>query len=208
MNSKSLVFAVFTVWSIICWRWYVCGLMNACGNAGSSKEEKVVAVQPKQIDTAAVEQTPEITPLKDDKSTNAKTPDSQTSNPKPVSPSNMDEVQMEKVKDRMLIYFPYKSSRKEDNAAIDAYLTNLAAQLISSGQKVTITGHTDFVGEPKENYNFGLRRAYGIREILVKKGVPKSQIRCKSYGDSKPLATNDTPYGRYQNRRAEIRVGK
>ncbi|MDO8971600.1 MAG: OmpA family protein, partial [Saprospiraceae bacterium] len=64
-----------------------------------------------------------------------------------------------------------------------------------------------FVGENSINYNFGLRRAYGIRDILIKKGVPKTQISCKSFGERKPQATNDTPYGRYLNRRAEIRVG-
>ena len=81
-------------------------------------------------------------------------------------------------------------------------------QLVASGEKVTITGHTDFVGEPAENYNFGLRRAQGIRDILTKKGVSKTQISCKSQGDRKPVATNDTPYGRYLNRRVEIRVRK
>ncbi len=71
---------------------------------------------------------------------------------------------------------------------------------------MTITGHTDFVSDSKTNYQYGLRRAYGIRDILVKKGVKKSQIKCKSFGESKPAATNDTALGRYKNRRVEIRV--
>ncbi len=210
MNSKSLVFVVFAVWSVICWRWYVCGLMNACGeHATRDSNEEVVAIPDDRIDTATIE-TPEIQPLNNQKSgsgqpKNSSAPAS-TKPTKPVTPDNMDEVQMEEVEDRMVIHFPYKSSTKEDNTAIDNYLANLARQLIQSGEKVTITGHTDFVGEPGTNYNFGLRRAYGIRDILIKKGVPKSQIRCKSFGDRKPVATNDTPYGRYLNRRAEIRV--
>ncbi len=212
MNSKSLVFAVFAIWSVICWRWYVCGLMNACSDDDArSSIEEVVAVPDDRIDTSSSAQTPEIQPLDDQKANSKKAPvnvvPGANKPSRPVSPSNMDEVQMEEVEDRMVIYFPYKSTRKEDNAAIDAYLSSLASQLISSGQKVSITGHADFVGEPADNYNFGLRRAYGIRDILIKKGVPKSQIRCKSFGDRKPAATNDTPYGRYLNRRAEIRVG-
>ncbi|MBC7776880.1 MAG: OmpA family protein [Phycisphaerae bacterium] len=194
MNSKSLVFAVFAIWSVLCWRWYVCGLMNACGDDARASIEEVVAVPYDRIDTSSAAQTPEIQPLN-------------SAPNRPVSPSNMYEVQMEEVEDRMVIYFPYKSTRKEDNDAIDSYLTNLAQILVSSGQNVTITGHADFVGGPAVNYNFGIRRAYGIRDILIKKGVPKSQIRCKSFGDRKPVATNDTPYGRYLNRRAEIRVG-
>ncbi|MDO8366477.1 MAG: OmpA family protein [Saprospiraceae bacterium] len=207
MNSKSLVFAVFAVWSVLCWRWYVCGLMDACGgNAGGSANEEVVAVPDERNDTADINQTPEIQPLNNNAS-NKKAPGSSVeTSSRPVSPEKMDEVQIEEVEDRMHIYFPYKSTRKEDNASIDAYLSNLATQLIASGEKVTITGHADFVGEPAHNYSFGLRRAYGIRDILVKKGVPKEQVRCKSFGDRKPAATNDTPYGRYLNRRAEIRV--
>jgi len=211
MNSKSLVLVVFVLWSVLCWRWYVCGLMNACGDdTMQASKEEVVAVPDDRIDTSAAVETPEIQPLN-----NAKAPkDKRAVSPilsdnkpsKPVSPSNMDEVQMETVEDRMMIYFPYKSTRKEDNAAIDTYLSNLASQLISSGKKVSISGHADFVGEPGDNYTFALRRANGIRDILVKKGVQKSQIRCRSFGDRKPAATNDTPYGRYLNRRAEIRV--
>jgi len=207
MNSKSLVFAVFVVWSAICWRWYVCGLMDACGPAvGQTSLEEVVAVPDDSIDTSMQVQTPEIQPLDNKTSSNKKAPGSNGMPSKPVSSSNMDEVQMEEVEDRMQIYFPYKSTRKEDNAAINAYLSNLASQLISSGQKISITGHADFVGEPGDNYTFGLRRANGIRDILVKKGVPKSQIRCKSFGDRKPAATNDTAYGRYLNRRAVIQI--
>lgn len=209
MNSKSLVIVVFAVWSAICWRWYVCGLMNACGDdADNPAIEEVVPVPDERLDTMAAVETPEIKPLDNSSNKTQKpvAPPSDIKPAKPVSPANMDEVQMEAVEDRMVIHFPYKSSRKEDNAAIDAYLASLARQLIASGKKVSITGHTDFVGEPAENYNFGLRRAYGIRDILLKKGVPKAQIICKSLGDRKPVATNDTPYGRYLNRRAEIRV--
>jgi len=212
MNSKSLVFVVFAIWSVICWRWYVCGLMDACGDQASGPSiEEVVAVPDDRIETNSVVETPEIQPL-DEKNTSKSIapppPSPKKPAAKPVSPSNMDEVQMEEVEDRMVIHFPYKSSTKEDNAAIDAYLAGLARQLTASNEKVTITGHTDFVGEPAENYNFGMRRAQGIRDILVKKGVPKAQIICKSKGDLKPVATNDTPYGRYLNRRVEIRVGK
>lgn len=217
MNSKSLVLLVFVVWSVICWRWYVCGIMHACGDDASSDKEEVVAIKP---DTSSRAETPEIQPMEEEKSIASpsstapvtRTPEHNTKTPvaptKPVSPANINEVQMEKVEDRMVIHFPYKSSTKEDNAAIDAYLAQLAQQLIHSREKVSITGHTDFVGEPAENYQFGLRRAYGIRDILLKKGVAKSQIVCRSFGDKKPIATNDTPYGRYLNRRAEIRIGK
>ncbi len=192
MNSKTLVLVVFAAWSVLCWRWYVCGIMQACGDTPDTTEAVVSMTD--EPDASPNVETPEIQPM-------------DAPGSKPVSPANMDEVQMETVEDRMVIHFPYQSTRKEDNAAIDAYLAGLARQLIESGEKVSIHGHTDFVGENSINYNFGLRRAYGIRDILIKKGVPKSQIICKSFGERKPQSTNDTPYGRYLNRRAEIRVG-
>lgn len=200
MNSKPVILAAFAIWCFVCARWYVCGIKDAC-QAKTPVEEVIQtpAIEPDTVDTQTSTET--TSPIKSTTSTSA-TPS------KAVTPANMDNVQMETVEDKMVIHFPYKSTRKEDNVAIDGYLSGLAQQLIASGEKVRITGHTDFVGEPKTNYNFGLQRANSIRDILLKKGVPKSQVICKSYGDTKPVATNDTPYGRYLNRRAEIRVGK
>ncbi len=192
MNSKPIILAAFSLWCFVCARWYVCGIKGACEDRPAIEDVIQTPVQP----PAAVNSNPEIQPI-----TNA-TP------LKPVTPDDMDNVQMETVEDRMLIHFPYQSTRKEDNTIIDSYLSNLAQQLISSGEKVSITGHTDFVGDTKVNYYYGTQRAHGLRDILVKKGVSKDQIICKSYGEKKPVATNDNPYGRYLNRRAEIRVGK
>jgi outer membrane protein OmpA-like peptidoglycan-associated protein len=195
MNSKPVILAAFAVWCFVCARWYVCGIKNACQDAPAVVE----VVKTPAIEPDTVYKPSEIQP-------NAQ--NSKFGTAQPVSPDNMGSVQMEAVEDRMVIYFPYKSTRKEDNAAIDAYLSELARQLISTGEKVRITGHTDFVGDAKGNYQLGLNRSNSIRDILVKKGVSRNQIVCKSYGDTKPIATNDKPYGRYLNRRAEIRVGK
>ncbi|MBK9337817.1 MAG: OmpA family protein [Lewinellaceae bacterium] len=117
-------------------------------------------------------------------------------------------VYVEERTDHVLIHFPYNSTRKEEDAAVDEYLSRLAGQLVSSGSTATLTGHTDIVGDSKTNQAFGLRRAKNIRDILLAKGVPRKQIVCKSAGEKKPLATNDTPQGRYQNRRVEIRVAQ
>ena len=196
MNFKTLAFILFAAWSAICWRWYVCGIKEACDtdrNVGGP-----TAVAP--IATPAIE--PDIT-------ISSAPPPGPIESPavRPIDESDIGRVQMTEVEGRMVIHFPYSSTRREDNNAIDDYLNRLAQQLKTSGGTVTITGHTDFVGDSKANHSYGLRRAYGIRDILVKKGVKKSQIKCKSFGERKPVATNDNAYGRYKNRRAEIRVG-
>lgn len=203
MNSKSLVFIAFAVWSAICWRWYVCNIKEACVETAASmvSNGNNSGIEPAE-DTA---QTSDIQPLthSDNKIAAGQRAQQPT---QPLSSSRIDEVQMEFVEDRMVIHFPYNSIRKEDNMSIDDYLSRLADELISSGSNVSITGHTDFVGDAKFNKQFGLQRANSIRAILIKKGVPKSQIKTHSFGESKAIATNDTPWGRYQNRRVEIRV--
>ncbi|WP_169518358.1 OmpA family protein [Solimonas variicoloris] len=72
--------------------------------------------------------------------------------------------------------------------------------------KVDVSGHTDSVGT--EGYNQGLseRRANAVKQYLLRKGVEPGRLNTYAYGESKPVATNDTAEGRAQNRRAETRT--
>lgn len=147
-----------------------------------------------------------VTPISNEPAT-TDMPAAETPRPAVAEP-DINKVHVEELSDRVVIHFPYNSTRKEEDAAIDTYLTRLASQLTSSGGKVTLTGHTDNVGGSKTNEAFAMRRAKNIRDILINKGVSRSQIICKSFGESKPVATNDTPRGRYQNRRVEIQLNQ
>lgn len=74
------------------------------------------------------------------------------------------------------------------------------------GTMVELEGHTDSVGT--DAYNLGLsdRRAEIVREYLVSKGVPSSQITgVKGYGEANPVDTNETKEGRARNRRVELK---
>ena len=193
MNSRILVLLAFTLYSAICWRWYVCGIKQQCGEAAQA------AVTPGiEPDTAVSE--PAFQPY-----TPADDLPAQPAQPTDTEP-DISKVHVEELADQVVIHFPYNSTRKEDDAAIDDYLSRLANQLISSESTVTLTGHTDNVGDPKTNEKFAMRRAKNIRDILIAKGVRKNQIITKSYGERKPAATNDNPRGRYKNRRVEIKV--
>ncbi|MCB9361544.1 MAG: OmpA family protein, partial [Flavobacteriales bacterium] len=59
-----------------------------------------------------------------------------------------------------------------------------------------------------QNYNEKLsqRRAQSVVNYLIAKGIPKSRLVAKGYGESKPVATNDTDEGKQQNRRTEFKV--
>lgn len=72
--------------------------------------------------------------------------------------------------------------------------------------KVDISGHTDWMGTDAYNQALSERRANAVRSYLVRKGVDGKRINTFSYGESKPLATNDSEEGRALNRRAEIRT--
>lgn len=69
---------------------------------------------------------------------------------------------------------------------------------------ILIEGHTDNVGDPTQNKRLSLERAFNVREYLVNKGIAGSRIQFKGYGDTKPIASNETDEGRQENRRVEF----
>ena len=68
---------------------------------------------------------------------------------------------------------------------------------------IEISGHTDNVGNKKDNKRLSQQRADAVRDYLVSKGIEASRIQPVGYGDERPVAPNDTPEGRQQNRRIE-----
>ena len=70
--------------------------------------------------------------------------------------------------------------------------------------KIIVEGHTDNVGDPTQNKRLSLERAFNVREYLISKGIAGSRIQFKGYGDTKPIADNDTEEGRKMNRRVEF----
>lgn len=72
--------------------------------------------------------------------------------------------------------------------------------------KVKVDGHTDWVGTDGYNQALGERRANAVKQYLERKGVASDRIDTTSYGESKPVATNETDEGRALNRRAEVRT--
>lgn len=70
--------------------------------------------------------------------------------------------------------------------------------------KIEVQGHTDNVGKPAYNMKLSDNRAKAVVNYLVKKGVKKEMLQAKGYGLTKPIASNDTPEGRAENRRVEL----
>lgn len=70
--------------------------------------------------------------------------------------------------------------------------------------RVTVEGHTDAVGTDQYNQGLSQRRAESVRGYLVGSGVAGSRIETRGYGESQPIAGNDTDEGRAMNRRVEL----
>lgn len=69
---------------------------------------------------------------------------------------------------------------------------------------VQVEGHTDSVGTDEYNQTLSENRAGAVRDYFVQQGVPADSIEARGLGKTQPIATNDTPEGRQQNRRVEL----
>lgn len=69
-----------------------------------------------------------------------------------------------------------------------------------------IEGHTDNVGSDEKNLILSQKRATAVRNYLVKRGVDGLKLEAFGYGESMPVADNDTPEGRQKNRRVEMKI--
>jgi outer membrane protein OmpA-like peptidoglycan-associated protein len=67
-----------------------------------------------------------------------------------------------------------------------------------------IQGHTDSQGEPAANEALSLRRALATKDYLIEKGIAPERLLPKGFGDTRPVASNDTPHGRQLNRRIDF----
>ena len=74
--------------------------------------------------------------------------------------------------------------------------------------KFTVEGHTDSVGNAKNNMRLSEARALSVKSYLVENGVDEFKLSSAGFGEDKPVASNDTRSGRAQNRRVEINLKK
>ena len=72
--------------------------------------------------------------------------------------------------------------------------------------KIEISGHTDNVGKPSDNLTLSNNRAKAVVNYLLGKQIAPGRLLAKGYGESQPIATNETEEGRAQNRRTEVKI--
>ena len=85
-------------------------------------------------------------------------------------------------------------------------LKRIATFVSTYGYKVRLAGHTDNIGQPEANKALSQARAESVRRQLIAFGCMPEKISAFGYGDTQPVADNNTEEGRQQNRRVEITI--
>lgn len=100
------------------------------------------------------------------------------------------------------VRFTEASAELTDEAK--ALLDQAAAGLASQEMVVEVAGHTDDQGKANYNLMLSLLRAENVRQYLIGKGVNRYRLFVEGYGETRPIAPNDTEEGRAQNRRVDL----
>ena len=107
---------------------------------------------------------------------------------------------------------------KEDSVLFDTNKASLTAKAKANLDKllpvfneysdtnIEIFGYTDSTGSPEFNLTLSQKRAESVKNYLISKGLVASRFKTTGLGIEQPIATNDTPEGRSQNRRVEFAI--
>jgi len=103
------------------------------------------------------------------------------------------------------IFFKTDSYELEDESKVELIkLIELLNQ--NASIKILISGHTDNVGDTEHNQKLSENRAKAVNDFLISNGIAQTRITYKGFGETKPIAINDTEEGRAKNRRTEFTI--
>lgn len=103
------------------------------------------------------------------------------------------------------IFFDTKSADLKPESAVE--LDQLVRLLKDNPTvKILISGYTDNVGKPADNLALSNERAKSVVNYLLTKGIDKARLTFRGFGESRPVASNESEEGRAQNRRTEMRI--
>jgi len=74
------------------------------------------------------------------------------------------------------------------------------------GLNIAVGGYTDNVGGDEMNQKLSENRASSVRDYLVQQGVVNNSVSARGFGNTSPVASNESSAGRQQNRRVELLV--
>ncbi|MEA3465846.1 MAG: OmpA family protein [Thermodesulfobacteriota bacterium] len=116
-------------------------------------------------------------------------------------------------RDGNVLYVTFRSDNQFD---VGSFTLRLGAQrdmmrlanILAQYHKTTIvvSGHTDSTGSEAYNQTLSQRRANAVQNILLTNGVTRVRITTVGFGESAPVAGNDSAYGRQLNRRVSLKI--
>jgi len=123
--------------------------------------------------------------------------------------AEVESASIQREQDILAITFKSDFSFDFDSAIIkpgaEDEIGRVAAVLIKYPQtNISIEGYTDSKGAEEYNMNLSTQRAEAVKASLIGRGLSSSRLQTIGFGESKPVATNDTEAGRQQNRRVRI----
>ena len=125
-------------------------------------------------------------------------------------------TEVKREKDRVVITVGSAGAFKSGSAELTKKARDIMAKIAKVSEKgtgqINVSGHTDnvpliFGGNFRDNWDLAAARASSVVQSISKSGdIPLDRLMAISYGESKPIDTNDTSSGRSKNRRIEIEI--
>lgn len=105
---------------------------------------------------------------------------------------------------KTILFDTGKASIKKESAKVLNDIVDILKKYPQA--KFSIDGHTDSVGSETSNQRLSEGRALSVKSFLVENGIDEFRLSSQGFGESKPVASNDTRDGKAQNRRVEINL--
>jgi outer membrane protein OmpA-like peptidoglycan-associated protein len=121
------------------------------------------------------------------------------------------DVQVTRQGDDLLLNMPSGITFAYDSATVQPQFQptlNQVAEVLSQYNQtyIDVYGHTDSTGSDAYNQTLSERRAASVAAYLTSHGVQSARIGTRGFGETQPIASNDTDAGRAANRRVEIKI--
>jgi outer membrane protein OmpA-like peptidoglycan-associated protein len=113
--------------------------------------------------------------------------------------------------DNIILNMPGNITFQTNSSDINANFYNVLNSVVIVVKEynktlIDISGHTDSTGSDAINQPLSERRAASVGNYLTSQGIDSRRVVTQGFGKSRPIASNDTPEGRSQNRRVEIQL--
>jgi OOP family OmpA-OmpF porin len=138
--------------------------------------------------------------------TNIVVPDAEAENTGTINSEAVCQELFDDLKGDTKINFSYNRAEISDLSSLALIKSLASAASQCSRFRISVDGHTDADGSEAYNLDLSRRRAEKVVKYLVEYGVDINNITGGGYGESRPIANNDTPEGMAKNRRIEFKI--